>query len=203
MKPLFIHTATEFCSDQNLLETLWLEIEKQYSHKSRHYHSLEHLENMFRWADAYKTHFTDWPAMVFAIFYHDAVYKVLKSDNEEKSAELAGKRLRQMQFPETRIELCQKHILATKTHQLSDLSDTNWLLDIDLSILGADWDSYANYARQVRREYAIYPDLIYNPGRKKVLAKFLDREFIFKTPEFRSRFEAQARNNIQQEIESH
>jgi len=48
--------------------------------------------------------------------------------------------------------------------------------------------------------HCIYPDFLYNPGRKKALEHFLENEFIFQTNEFRRLFEENARANIQQEI---
>ncbi len=201
MKQVFFAIASEFSSDSRLLETLWKEIEKHYCHKSRHYHNWDHLENMFQRASDSRPNVKDWEALVFAIFYHDLVYNVLKADNEEKSAALANKRLTQLQFPQDRRTLCIDHILATKRHEWSINPDTNLLLDADLSILGADWPAYQKYSEQVRKEYAIYPDLIYKPGRKKVLLKFLERDSIFKTPDFKAQFETQARHNIQQEMD--
>jgi predicted metal-dependent HD superfamily phosphohydrolase len=52
----------------------------------------------------------------------------------------------------------------------------------------------------VRKEYLIYPDLIYNPGRKKVLHHFLAMDRIFKTDFFYNKFEQQARQNLRKEI---
>jgi len=200
MKDLFLHAASPYEPDPTVLAPLWQELEKQYSQKKRHYHTLAHIENLLRLATDYSAMVQDWETFVFAIFYHDAVYNVLRSDNEEKSALLAEKRLTQMGFPAHRIAACQTLILATKTHAASANTDANLLMDADLSVLGADWDTYSAYAAQVRREYSIYPDLVYRPGRRKVLSKFLERDCIFKTPDFRSRLEAQARENIQLEI---
>ncbi|MCK7556860.1 hypothetical protein MKQ70_18295 [Chitinophaga sedimenti] len=64
-------------------------------------------------------------------------------------------------------------IIATKTHGDTAVdSDLSYLLDIDLGILGAPLMSYVEYTRQIRQEYRIFPDLLYNPGRKKVLKHF-------------------------------
>jgi predicted metal-dependent HD superfamily phosphohydrolase len=52
----------------------------------------------------------------------------------------------------------------------------------------------------VRREYSIYPDLLYKPGRKKVLQHFLNMEHIFKTIHFYTLYEQNARNNLNREI---
>ena len=93
-------------------------------------------------------------------------------------------------------------VLATKKHAACDDTDTNYFTDADLSVLGQGWYVYSNYYRQVRKEYALYPDIIYIPGRKKVLQHFLQMERIFKTDHFFNKFELQARENIQKELEA-
>jgi predicted metal-dependent HD superfamily phosphohydrolase len=90
--------------------------------------------------------------------------------------------------------------LATKHHQLSADEDVNYFTDADLSILGQDWGTYLDYAKKIRKEYRLYPDLAYKPGRKKVLQHFFEMESIFKTSGFRERYEAAARRNLQQEL---
>lgn len=77
---------------------------------------------------------------------------------------------------------------------------TNYLLDVDLSVLGKDTQTYLGYTKQIRKEYSIYPDFLYNLGRKKVLQHFLELENIFKTEDFRDKYESQARKNIEFEI---
>src|SRR5690606_17201914 len=91
-------------------------------------------------------------------------------------------------------------ILSTKKHEVSDDSDTNTLTDADLSILGSNRENYVRYIQAVRQEYKIVPDLIYIPGRKKVLQHFLSMNRIFKTEYFHSKYEQQARANIEWEI---
>jgi predicted metal-dependent HD superfamily phosphohydrolase len=143
---------------------------------------------------------TDPDAVLFALYYHDAVYNVLQKDNEEKSAQLAEKRLKALQVPDVKIETCRRHILATKVHSFSEHPDTNFFTDADLSILGQPWAVYERYTRQVRKEYAIYPDLLYKPGRRKVLEHFLQMPKIFKTEAFLIKFEQQARLNLTREL---
>jgi predicted metal-dependent HD superfamily phosphohydrolase len=69
-----------------------------------------------------------------------------------------------------------------------------------LKILSKEWKEYEVYFKQIRKEYKIYPDMLYNPGRKKALQHFLENEFIFQTETFRTKYEKQARENIQREI---
>lgn len=62
------------------------------------------------------------------------------------------------------------------------------------------WEVYEAYAAAVRKEYSIYPDLVYRPGRKKVLEAFLGMERIYKTDYFFRRLEATAKENMKKEI---
>jgi predicted metal-dependent HD superfamily phosphohydrolase len=132
--------------------------------------------------------------------YHDAVYNPLKKDNEEKSAVFAEERMKFINVPSPVIERCKNHILVTKSHRESADPDTNIFTDADLSILGQDWETYLEYCRQVRKEYSIYPDMMYNPGRKKALEHFLQMERIFKTDAFFEKYEVKAKENIKREI---
>jgi len=130
------------------------------------------------------------------LFYHDIVYNALKSNNEEKSADLAKLRMETIKVPSSIIKNCELQILATKKHLLNSGSDTNYFLDADLSILGKDLKTYTDYSQNVRKEYAYYPSLIYNPGRKKVLKHFLEMNKIFKTDHFSKKYEIQAKANL-------
>ena len=114
------------------------------------------------------------------------IYNALKNDTEARSADFARLSLEKLNVPENLIQKCVLQILATKTHLLNTDSDTNFFLDANLSILGSDWKQYLNYTQHIRKEYAIYPDLIYNPGRRKVLQHFLTMKRIFKTDFFLS-----------------
>lgn len=64
------------------------------------------------------------------------------------------------------------------------------------------WNIYSQYTKQVRQEYSIYSDVIYNAGRKKVLNHFLTMNRIFKTPYFFDKLEKQAKENLFKELES-
>lgn len=201
IKQTFLNLTVNYTSDKKLSEQLWLEIEKNYTNKKRHYHTLQHLDNLLIQLTAVKDSIQSWETILFSLYYHDIIYNSLRSDNEERSAKLAGQRMKQIAVPVQIVELCKEQILATKSHAKSANSDTNYFTDADLSILGQDWEAYSNYYKAVRKEYAIYPDLIYNPGRKKVLHHFLSMDCIFKTEFFRDKFELPAKSNLLKEIE--
>ena len=60
---------------------------------------------------------------------------------------------------------------------------------------------YSKYYQNVRKEYSIYPEILYKLGRKKVLKHFLAMEKIFKTDYFYQKFEKNARMNLQREFD--
>lgn len=200
LKDHFMALVSHYSPDKILANTLWEEIETHYSSKGRHYHSLKHLENLLVQLESVRSQIQDWDTVMFAMYYHDIIYKSTRKDNEEKSADVAAERLKGINYPEANIELCITHIIATKKHERHSNNDVNYFTDADLSILGSDAESYAKYAKQVRAEYSIYPDFVYNPGRKKALQHFLEMDWIFKTEEFRKKFEGQARRNITIEV---
>lgn len=197
---IFSDLISKYSNNEKLILDYWKEIEKSYSQKSRKYHNLSHLENMILELENVKKEISDYNVMLFSVFYHDIIYKATAKDNEEKSAEIAKTRLEKLNISDDRISKIYNQILATKSHKRSDDSDTNFLLDADLAILGKDWKVYENYIHQIRKEYAIYPDFLYNSGRKKALTHFLEFDEIFKTNYFKEKYEKIARENIQKEI---
>jgi len=182
----------------NEIQQNWTGLEKAYSKKSRHYHNLTHLKEMIESFEIYSNLLQNPNEILFSIFYHDFVYSASKKDNELKSAEYALAIL-----PENvnlNKQLVFDAICATQQHQHNKIKDINWLIDFDLKILAKDWDDYKIYFEQIRKEYRIYPDFLYKPGRAKALKHFLENEFIFQTEEFRNLYEEKARINIEKEI---
>ena len=200
LSDLFFSLTAKYSNDASLRDKLWKEIEKNYSGKKRHYHNLTHLENLITELNEAQSMIRNRDAVLFAVFYHDVIYKAHRNDNEEESARLAVKHLQMLKCDNEFIEQVNKLILATKSHQRSDDEDVNLFTDADLSILGKDWETYRTYFSNVRREYAIYPDLLYKRGRKKALQHFLSMKRIFKTDQFFNKYEESARINMAQEI---
>ena len=199
LKNIFFSLAKKYTADESLIKKSWDKIDTAYSSGSRHYHTLLHLDNMLRQLEQVTDQIQDWDTILFALFYHDIIYKAAKNNNEEKSADYAKLDLQSIGFPAERISKCVQLILATKKHLESNDSDTNFFTDADLSILGQDWQVYENYFRQIRKEYSIYPDIIYKPGRKKVLEHFLAMQRIYKSDYFYEKLEANAKRNLLRE----
>jgi len=196
----FLRLVNQHTGDSELANNLWIEVERSYSGKKRYYHTLAHLDHLLGQLLSVRDWIANWDSVLFAVYYHDIIYDPLKKNNEEKSALLAEKRLRNLQIAKESIESCTKHILATSFHQATEDSDTNLFTDADLSILGSDWNAYDTYRHHVRKEYSIYPEIIYNPGRRKVLQRFLQMKRIFKTDAFFYKYENRAKLNLEKEL---
>lgn len=200
LKDVFISLASRYSEDLEYISSLWNKIVKNHCKKNRYYHNLIHLDNLFQHLESVKPSIKDWDIVLFALFYHDYIYNVLKQDNEAQSALKVVSVLNSLEIDIKRIQICKHIIIATKGHQISEQSDANYFTDADLSILGSDWETYQRYFKNVRKEYKYYPDFMYNKGRIKVLQHFIDMPRIFKTDYFYKKFEKRAKNNLQQEI---
>lgn len=204
LKNEWIALASSYSSDKDLIYNYWEDIISQYSKKSRYYHNLEHIHNMLVQLETIKDEIANLPELKFAIWYHDIIYKSTKKDNEEKSAAFAKNRLKSFSFNINSIKKVEELILSTKKHNviLNQNQDNAYLLDLDLSILGSNWETYKNYTQQIRKEYKIYPDFMYKSGRKKVLQHFLERDNLYFTKTYKIQFENKARENIKRELET-
>jgi predicted metal-dependent HD superfamily phosphohydrolase len=203
LKTAWMELAGKFSDKETLNDRFFAEFQKQYTHPNRYYHNLTHVGKMLQAVERYAGQLEDADAVRFAVWFHDVVYQPIRSDNEAKSAELAENALLQLSFPAQRIEKVKEMIARTHNHteQLpAEDVDTRFFLDFDLLILGSEWSEYQVYTSQIRREYAMFPDFMYNPGRLKVLRKFVDMPFIYRTSVFRAALEKQARENLQAEI---
>ena len=200
-KSTFIGLASQYSSNNYMLEQLWNEIQSAYSNPKRYYHNLQHLQHLWEELSSVKEEIQDWNTLLFSVFYHDLVYNPLRRDNEERSALLMENRLQSIDVPAATIDACRTQILATKTHVLCPDIDANFFTDADLSILGQGWNTYKEYALAIRKEYALYADMLYKSGRKTVLSHFLQMDRIFKTEPFFTKYEKQARQNLSQELQ--
>lgn len=197
----FLRLVSTYTPNHAVANDLWLEIFTRYSEPKRHYHNITHLENMILELTLVKHLIEDWPTTLFAVYYHDIVYKATNNTNEEESATIARQRLATIGYSDDKIQKCSAMIIATKSHTLSSDIDTNFLIDADLAVLGQDPEQYQQYCKSIRQEYSLYPDFMYNPGRKKALQHFLEMETIFKSTYFIEKYEDKARKNIMNELD--
>lgn len=193
--------ASKYIDEQTLIEQYWQEIVAHYSGKGRHYHNLNHIQDLLQQAEKFKASIEDYDVLCFSIWYHDIIYNALRQDNEEQSAAFAEKRLSNTHLEKGSIDRCVRQIILTKKHDTTHQpDDEKYLIDFDLSILGSSREVYTIYTQNIRKEYHWYPAFTYKRGRKKALKRFLERERIYQTEGYYERYESVARANIEAEI---
>jgi predicted metal-dependent HD superfamily phosphohydrolase len=186
-------------------DALKQELSELYSAAERHYHGMAHIEALLALAQQYRSALADPEAVETAIWFHDVIYDSRAKDNEAQSAALARQKLGR-RIDARRLDRIATMIEATATHQLPKFTnadatrDAALFLDMDLSVLGAPQNVFTAYERAVRQEYSWVPEPAWIAGRSAVLKSFLARAHIFHTQEFRSRFEPQARENMERSL---
>lgn len=184
-------------------DRVFAELRDLYSRRGRAYHNLTHIEALLRQAANFEDRLRDSRSVQYAIWFHDAIYRTRRHDNEACSADLAAERLPALGMSAERVAAVRAMILATKSHEEDGLSfDGRLFLDLDLSILGADPETYDRYRRAIRAEYRWVPMLLYRRERRRVLERFLARPRIYFTEEVFASRESPARRNLEAEIAS-
>ena len=182
-------------------ESLYMELIARYSESHRAYHTTQHLDECFaRLDEARHTAEHIWEVEL-ALWFHDAVYAVRNSDNEEQSALWARDVAKQAAVSDIAAGRVHALILSTKHDAAPSTSDAALLVDVDLAILGAAVDRFDEYERQVREEYSWVPGFLFRRKRREILQGFLARPHVFSTEHFRHAYETQARANLARSIE--
>lgn len=202
---------TELCTSiaavPETTRAVWLDIAAAYGAHGRYYHTLSHIAALLELSERDASAIADRRAFDFAIILHDVVYEPRGGDNEEASAAWARNRLSRLgadaeliDAVEVLIEMSRHR--AEEVAEVEPESDLARFLDFDLSVLAAPPPVYAAYAAAIRKEYGLFPDLLYNPGRARVLRGFLQRPHLYCSTSARAAWEAAARQNLASEIRS-
>ncbi|OAH15788.1 HD domain-containing protein [Streptomyces jeddahensis] len=174
----------------------------RWSEPHRRYHTTEHLRAVLDHVDVLEEHADD-PALVrLAAWFHDAVYLPERSTNEERSARLAERALRELGVGESGTAEVARLVRLTVTHDPAS-GDANGevLCDADLAILASPPETYAAYTAAVREEYGFVPDDAFREGRAAVLRQLLALPALFRTPYGREHWEERARRNLTTELD--
>ncbi|MER7752696.1 hypothetical protein [Kitasatospora sp. NPDC097643] len=179
------------------------ELLRRWSEPQRRYHTTAHLHAALRHVDDLAGHADDPDAVRLAAWFHDAVYRPDRSENEERSAALAVRALTAAGLPAARVAEVERLVLLTVTHRPgAGDRDGEVLCDADLAVLGGTPEAYAAYAAAVRAEYAFVPEPDFRAGRARVLRQLLALPALYRTPTADARFTAAARRNLAAELDS-
>ena len=173
-----------------------------YNEPHRAYHSQQHLSECLEKLDWSTTGSSSQnKALVeVALWYHDAIYDTSAQDNELKSAQWAVRFLSDSGLSPDVCKQVYALVMATCHGEVPTDPLQQWMVDIDLSILGADDARFAEYEVQVRQEYSWVPLDVYQVKRREILKQFLDQARLYQTQQFYERYEKKARKNLQQAI---
>ena len=175
-------------------------LEVAYTEKSRAYHTLDHIDQCLRELDSARDTCEDADAVEAAIWFHDAVYDSTRTDNEERSAELARTELTSGGVKPQFAQKVHDLILVTKHDKPPETIDGQILADIDLASLAISPDKFDANTQAIRREFRQVDDQAFRDGRVKFLRQLLARPHIYYTPIFRDRYEAEARQNLERSL---
>jgi len=181
-------------------DALCTALQQCYSEPQRHYHTMQHLGECLAWFEREKANAERPGEVALALLFHDAIYDVHAHDNEARSADWARQALIDAGATEAAAERVHALVMATRHDAVPEGRDAELLIDIDLSILGAERTRFDEYERQVHAEYAFVPEDVRLPRRRAILQRFLDRKAIYATPRMHAQLEAQARLNLQRSI---
>lgn len=171
-----------------------------YSEKHRHYHTIEHLENVLSDLDRVRESADAPNEIEVALWFHDVIYKPFSSKNEEDSANMARVFLVRYGCTSEITERIYNLIMATAHTTQIGTRDEKLITDIDLAILGSEESRYEIFEKAVRKEYRRVPMFLYKKKRKEILTSFLERERIFDNELFFQEFEENARRNLESAI---
>ncbi len=199
VKGRWTRLATALRLPGDITQAAWTEIETAYTETHRRYHTLTHIEAVLHNLDEHRQLFEDPDIAELALVYHDLVYDPARHDNESQSAARLTARLSD-HLDGNRLNRACSHIEATRHHNETPDRDTNLILDLDMSILGASWPDYLAYARGVYAEYApVYGTESYAVGRVKLfLEPTIAKPRIFLTAPFAA-LEPRTHDNLTRE----
>jgi predicted metal-dependent HD superfamily phosphohydrolase len=177
-------------------DALFHALVEAYGEPQRHYHSTQHLVECLNQFESVQSLCERGAEVEVALWFHDAIYDVHRSDNEALSADWARRAAADGGVAIEVADRIQALIMATK-HTANPIgADEQALIDIDLSILGAGTARFAEYERQIRTEYAHVPEPLFTQKRRAILQSFLDRPRIYSTAHFYAELEDTARANL-------
>ncbi|MEU6928269.1 hypothetical protein AB0A05_03805 [Streptomyces sp. NPDC046374] len=176
----------------------------RWAEPQRRYHTVDHLAAVLGRIDELADQGGEGGELELvrlAAWFHDAVYRPDRSENEERSANLAERALPEAGLTAHEVAEVARLVRLTATHDPApgDLNGET-LCDADLAILASPLDTYTGYTRAVREEYAFVPDPAFRKGRTTILTHLLSLPRLFRTPYGAAVWEERARANLEREL---
>ena len=203
LRKSFSHLFVGMDLQKTEIELLFSELKEMYEQEGRYYHNLKHIERMLSFLERRVDRIEDWVSIQLAVWFHDCIYDIHDSKNEERSADFARKRLSDLGISEDLVEKVADLILLTKKHEITAKHsnyDTKIFLDSDLISLGGSFEEYSKIFERIKKEYSEIPSEVFKNGRRIFLQSILSKPRIFYTDEMFVEFEQDARRNLEKEL---
>lgn len=171
-----------------------------WNEEHRRYHTLQHLGECLAHFATVRDQAQRPAEIELALWFHDAFYEPRRDDNELLSAQWARSSVLQAGLPVDVADRVHALVMATCHDATPEDADAQLLVDVDLSILGAEPARFDEFDEQIRAEYAHVPDEAYRQGRSRVLISFLARPRLYSTEHFHEALERRAKDNLRRAL---
>jgi predicted metal-dependent HD superfamily phosphohydrolase len=182
-------------------EDYYYKLIERYAEKQRYYHTIEHISYCLKQLDLVKptlpSDIGESVTLELALWFHDIVYNIGSQSNELDSVEVALRFLYEHKLNCFMPEVYNLIMMTAHDHNSEDLQ-MQTIADIDLSSLALPWTRFKRSNRQIEREYLTeFTVEEFREGNTKFLQSLLDKEHIYYTDFFRTKYENLARQNIE------
>lgn len=171
------------------------------SEPHRFYHGWCHLLDCLAQLDPIREKLEHPDAVELSLWFHDSIYDPRRRDNEQQSAswfrDLATGKL-----PCPLVETISDYIVLTQHRSEPADRDGAFVVDIDLSSLGADWHRFERDSMNLRKESTHLSNQDYNRGKRQFFEGLLQRPRIYFTRTFSDLYDSCARSNIKRYLNS-
>ncbi len=174
-------------------------LEGNYSRPERFYHTLGHIKACLKHLDAIRDQARDPDALEMAVWFHDAVYETGARDNELQSAKLFVE-LANKEAPARFVDKVRSLIMVTVHPSHPTDIDEKFMVDIDLSSFGLPWPQFLALGKLARKECAHMSDEEFDASELEFFEILASRPNFYYSEFFRTRYEAQARDNLARKI---
>jgi predicted metal-dependent HD superfamily phosphohydrolase len=194
----------------------WNILNAAYNEPQRAYHAWSHIDDLLHKLDEFCALAARPDLIAIAIFWHDAVYATRNRDGSarpdvENVRDSDALFRRHTIMGQEDVEAVSEMIMASANHLDAIASreiypgfarDLDLFLDLDLSSLGAPWETFAENLDKIRFEFAWVPEAMFCFGRLEMLDRFAKKgALLFRREEMRAVWLDAARRNISRTTE--
>ena len=181
-------------------ECIYNKLNTLYCEPHRFYHTGEHIDLCLRNMDSALDVLGQSDIVELAIWFHDVVYDTGSTDNEERSA-LWFQQFANGVLSEDIIDKVVNCINSTTHRNMPQSAESQFMVDVDLSGFGQDWEGFIKDGEKVRQESSHLSNNAYISSQIKFMNNLLNREKIYSTNYFNSLLESNARENIGRQLD--